>query len=203
MSPAPSRTSTVLAIVIAAVSLTSLTGCSGGFGVPGPSSPGTSDEDSVTEGDSDGAGCLIGDWVATESGLEGWYSAFLPDEGVTVNSVLGEILLSFSVTDFIYTTREITVSMTIADQDALTLITGGVAGTYETSPGGIMSTSIDSSDLAGSATVSGITFTTEELGIDLTGAGAFVGYQCTGGNLILETQSAGTGTATIEFEPAG
>lgn len=204
MPTTASRTTSLWALMIAAVTVTGVVGCSGGSDTADPAPPGSSDDSSSAD-DAETAepGCLIGDWVASGAGLENWYRSFLPDEGIILNSALGELLLSFSDADFIYTTREITLSLSIAEQDAVTRITGGVAGTYDASSDGIMSSSVDSSDLTGSATVSGITLTTEDLGIDLTDAGSFVGYQCTGGKLILETQSAGTGTAILELEPAG
>jgi hypothetical protein len=199
----PADKTKVFAILIAALTVTSLAGCSGESETPEategtPGGGGSSSED--TEGDD--VDCLIGDWTATESGLESWYSSFVSVDDVEVTSVTGEVLLSFSESDFIYSTREITVTMSIADQVATTRMTGGVAGTYTAEPEGIMTTRIDSSDLGGTAEVSGLVFSTEELGIDLSGAGAFVGYECTGDKLLLETQSAGAGTATIELEPA-
>lgn len=204
-----SGTTKLFAVLIAAATFTSLAGCSGGSETPDSADPGTSssdgtsrDDDGDDEGDSDDPGCLIGDWIATDSGLEGWYSAFVPNEDVVVNSVTGEILMSFSDTDFIFSTRELTVSMSIGDQEVRTKMTGGTAGTYFTSPGGIMSTTVETSDLDAKASVSGIEFSASELGLDLEGAGSFAGYECTGGNLVLETQSAGSGTALIALEPA-
>jgi|GEM_PF-4490653 len=203
-----SATTKLFAVLIAAVTFTSLTGCAGGSDTPesadssSSSEEGSSTDGSDGEGDSDGPGCLVGDWVATDSGLLGWYSAFVPTGDVVVNSVVGEILMSFSDTDFIFSTRELTVSMSIGDQEVRTLMTGGTAGTYSTSPGGIMTTTVDSSDLDATASVAGIEFTASDLGLELDGAGSFAGYECTGGNLILETQSAGSGTALIELEPA-
>lgn len=205
------RTTKFLAALVIAVTGVSLAGCAGGSEgsetdpIPGDGSS-SSDSDSGDPGDdtdSDSPRCLIGGWVATGEKLERWYRSFVEVDGVVVNSVSGEILLTFDDSDFIYSTREITVEMTISDQAATTTISGGTAGSYLAFPDGLMSTSIDTSDLAGTATVSGIEFTTDELGIDLTGAGAFTGYECTDGNLILETQSAGPGIATMELEPAG
>ncbi len=201
-----SGTTKLFAVLIAAMTFTSLTGCTGGSETPettdpSPATGGGSSTDE--EDDADDPDCLIGDWVATDSGLESWYRAFVPDEGVIVDAVTGEILLSFSDTDFIYSTRELTVAMTIGEQAAITKFTGGVAGTYLAFSDGIMSTIVDTSDFDASATVSGITLSASELGIDLTGAGAFSGYECTGGKLLLETQSAGSGTAKIELESAG
>ncbi len=196
----------LVAALVATAAVFGLTGCSGGSETSGAtesgsgSSEGSSAED---EDDDDSAGCLIGDWVATESGLVGWYRSFVPDEGVIVEAVTGEILLSFSDTDFIYSTRDLTVAMTIGEQAATTKFTGGVAGTYLAFTDGLMSTIVDTSDFDARASVSGIELSASELGIDVTGAGAFSGYECTGGNLLLETQSAGSGTAKIELEPAG
>mgnify|MGYP003542586978 CR=1 FL=1 len=199
-----SETAKLVAIMIAAATVIGITGCSGGSDTPGTAGSGsdTGGGTSGGEDEADTSGCLVGDWVATDAGLDDWYRSFVSGEDIVINSVNGEVLVSFSDTDFIFSTREIVVELTIAEQNATTLIAGGTAGTYRAEPGGIMSTTVDSNDLSGKVSVSGIEFTSEELGIDFSGAGAFVGYECTGGNLRLETQSAGGGTAAVELEPA-
>lgn len=212
---AATRTTKFVAAIVVALTSMSLVGCTGGSeGDDAPETdPIASDGSSGTDPGSDDPGdddpdgddprCLLGDWVATGPQLEGWYRSFVGVEGIVVGSVSGEILISFDDSDFIYSTREVIVEMTVADQDATTKVTGGVAGTYLAFPDGLMSTTIDSDDLDARVTVSGIDFSSREMGITLEGAGAFSGYECTGGKLVLETQSAGAGTATIELEPAG
>ncbi|MCC6270873.1 MAG: hypothetical protein IT190_06315 [Microbacteriaceae bacterium] len=199
------RSTKLVALLVAAAVVVGVAGCTGDADTPPDSGSGTATAGSPSPDDdgSDAAECLIGDWIASDGALEEWYRSFVAGEDIAINSVSGELLLSFSDSDFVYSTRDLTVEMTIADQNATTQLTGGAAGTYRAEPGGIMSTTVESSDFDGTATVSGIEFSAEELGLDLTGAGAFVGYECTAAQLVLETQSVDARTSTIELLPAG
>jgi hypothetical protein len=200
-----SHTTKLVAFLVAAAVVVGVAGCTGDTDTPPDSGSGAATEGSPSPDvdGSDAAECLIGDWIASDGALEEWYRSFVAGEDIAINSVSGELLLSFSESDFVYSTRDLTVEMTIADQSATTQLTGGAAGTYRAEPGGIMSTTVESSDFDGTATVGGIEFGAGELGINLTGAGAFVGFECTAAKLVLETQSVDARTSTIELLPAG
>lgn len=162
------------------------------------------DESTDDESDSDGDGveCLVGDWVATSESLTNWYEQFLSASGAEISGVTGEVLVSFSDTEFIYSTAGLQMDLELSGQRATAVSSGGVAGTYRVTAPGVMASTIEASDLDVAVEAAGIRMTAAELGLDLSGAGAFVGFDCLGSNLIVSTQSAGPGISTYELIPA-
>lgn len=103
-------------------------------------------------------GCLVGDWVITNAEMNGYYDALettLPGGGVAIDITRGEVRLSFTDTDYVYT-GDFDLTLDAAGQTGTGVTTGTVNGTWEVVDGRIQTT-LGESNLDVSVTVAGIT----------------------------------------------
>ncbi len=146
------------ALAVTAAALFALVGCT-----PGDeprTDPIAAPSDLTTDPDAPAADpidpdCLIGDWLITQSEMQGFYDAVSGSTDGLVLTIEGDTGLSFTADEYLYTPT-FTLILEIAGVMGEGVTTGSLGGTW-TASAGVITTTLGANDLETIVTINGTT----------------------------------------------
>lgn len=108
-----------------------------------------------------------------------------------IETVIGEMLLSFDAETFIVSTASVQFVLRVEDISTVGKLEGQSAGRYVATADGVMSTFVEINDFRMSATVAGVEVDMTSGGLPLDEMIAFTTFECADGTLTLETAAGG------------
>ncbi len=157
------------ALALTGLAVLMLVGCTTGAAEPDDSitsDPDTSasepSEASATPTDPTDPACLIGDWLITQSAMQGFYDAVSAGtEGGAQFTIVGDTGLSFTTDSYEYT-PSFTLELSLAGVQGQGVTTGSLGGGW-TGDGGVITTTLGFNNLATEVTIAGSVVDASEL----------------------------------------
>ena len=149
--------------------------------------------------------CLIGEWIVTEDEMNAYYDsieASFPDGPAPAFDIVGNVLLTFTETDYIYV-ADFDLALDIAGQSGTGDTRGTVSGTWEVVDG-LVVTTLGSSDLALVVSIGGVTLSGSEFANGLLDSAPIndAGFDCDGPTISFQTSEIGGPGHDVLLTPA-
>jgi hypothetical protein len=148
--------------------------------------------------------CLVGAWVVTQDEMNGFYDTVEANvEGLTLE-IVGETLLTFTETDYLWE-PDFDLTVAIAGIEGSGVAGGSITGTY-TSDGGIITTTLTSSDMMMQIDIGGTVTDASEMGNGFMATVPIndAPYSCEGGVPVIDFETGdGTPRHPVTLTAAG
>lgn len=163
-----------------------LAGCTAG--TPTDTADPATDDEAVTEEaltTTSGGACLVGDWVISESELQGFYDAVGAESDLAI-TVTGTTSLDFTETTYEYLPA-FGIAMDISGTEATGDVTGSVRGDY-TVEDGVITTVNDVSDISLQIVAMGVPMDASAIGNEIISSHPInaVSYHCEDGEPVID-----------------
>ena len=154
------------AVALTGLAVLMLVGCTTGGAepdVPAANEPAAeASEASADPIDPIDPGCLVGEWLITQSAMQGFYDAVSVDtEGGVEFTIVGDTGLSFTTDSYEYT-PSFTLELSLAGVQGQGVTTGSLGGGW-TGDGGVVTTTLGFNNLSTQVTIAGAAVDASEL----------------------------------------
>ncbi|MFT7600779.1 MAG: hypothetical protein ACI8TP_003727 [Acidimicrobiales bacterium] len=171
--------------------------------VDSPAEDETVEDETVEEPDSEASDsdCLVGNWVLTEEVMNGWYDTFETGADVTFE-ITGSTTLDFNDDGTFLYLPEFALSMVTGGIDGTGDTSGSLGGTYTIDEGVVRTETIEN-DLVIDITVAGIEISSDQFGSEFANVPlSEAPFDCSGPNPVILFETAAGPRYPVELTPA-
>ena len=163
----------------------------------------TAQDEAVEEPDSEASDgdCLVGNWVLTEEVMNGWFDTFETGADVTFE-ITGSTTLDFNADGTFLYLPEFALSMVTGGIDGTGDTSGSLGGTYIIDEGVVRTETIEN-DLVIDITVAGIEISSDQFGSEFANVPlSEAPFDCSGPNPVILFETAAGPRYPVELTPA-